>query len=113
MTTNPLWSLAAVFTPLSLLMFGGANAIIPEIHRQAVELQGWMSNDEFATLFAVAQVAPGPNILIVSLIGWQVAGLSGLLLATLAINLPHCRIALRPSGLDVRSPALPTGRGYV
>jgi chromate transporter len=90
MTRHPLWSIAAAFAPLSLLMFGGANAILPELHRQAVELRGWMTDTEFATLFAVAQVAPGPNILIVSLIGWQVAGLAGLLVATLAINLPHC-----------------------
>jgi chromate transporter len=90
MTSSPLWSLAAAFAPLSLLMFGGANAIIPELHRQAVELRGWMGDDEFATLFAIAQAAPGPNILIVSLIGWQVAGLPGLIVATIAINLPHC-----------------------
>lgn len=90
MTRAALWSLTAAFAPLSLLMFGGANAIIPEIHRQAVDVRGWMDDDTFATLFAIAQAAPGPNILIVSLIGWQVAGPAGLLTATLAINLPHC-----------------------
>jgi chromate transporter len=88
-----LWSLAAAFAPLSLLMFGGANAIIPEIHRQAVEVRGWMNDETFATLFAIAQAAPGPNILIVSLIGWQVAGPAGLLVATFAVNLPHCVLA--------------------
>ena len=41
----------------------------------------------------VAQIAPGPNILIVSLLGWQIAGLTGLLVATFAINLPHCILA--------------------
>jgi chromate transporter len=90
MTPGILWALAIVFAPLSLLMFGGANAIIPEIHRQVVEARGWLGDDEFATLFAVAQVAPGPNILIVSLIGWRLAGPAGLLVATAAINLPHC-----------------------
>lgn len=89
MTKGTLWSIVATFAPLSLLMFGGASAIIPEIHRQAVEAWGWMNNDTFATLFAIAQAAPGPDILIVSLIGWQVAGLIGLLTASLAINLPH------------------------
>jgi chromate transporter len=67
------------FSPMSLLMFGGANSIIPELHRQVVDVHAWMTSEEFATLFAVAQAAPGPNILIVSLIGWQVAGLAGLL----------------------------------
>jgi chromate transporter len=78
------------FAPMSLLMFGGANSIIPELHRQVVDVHAWMTSEEFATLFAVAQAAPGPNILIVSLIGWQVAGLAGLLAATVAINVPHC-----------------------
>jgi len=90
MSRHLLWALVTAFAPLSLLMVGGANAIIPEIHRQAVEAHGWMDDTAFAALFAVAQVAPGPNILIVSLIGWQVAGLAGLLVATVAINLPHC-----------------------
>jgi chromate transporter len=90
MTRSALWSLVATFAPLSLMMFGGANAIVPEIHRQAVDVHGWMNNAEFATLFAIAQVAPGPNILVVSLIGWQVAGLAGLLVASIAINVPHC-----------------------
>jgi len=90
MTGNPLWAIVAAFAPFSLLMFGGANAIIPEIHRQAVEVRSWLSDDEFATLFAVAQAAPGPNIRIVSLIGWHVAGIPGLLAATIAINVPHC-----------------------
>jgi chromate transporter len=92
MTKPVLWSIVASFAPLSLLMFGGANSIIPEIHRQAVELHGWMSDAQFVTLFAVAQAAPGPNILVVSLIGWQIAGLAGLLAATLAINVPHCTL---------------------
>jgi chromate transporter len=92
MTKAALWPLLGAFAPLSLMMFGGANSIIPEIHRQAVEVHGWMNDSEFATLFAVAQAAPGPNILVVSLIGWQVAGLAGLLVATLAINVPHCAL---------------------
>jgi chromate transporter len=92
MTKPALWSIIGAFAPLSLMMFGGANSIIPEIHRQTVVLHGWMNNAEFATLFAVAQTAPGPNILVVSLIGWQVAGIAGLLGATLAINVPHCAL---------------------
>jgi chromate transporter len=103
MTKPVLWAIVSAFAPLSLLMFGGANSIIPEIHRQAVELHGWMSNAEFATLFALAQAAPGPNILIVSLIGWQVAGLAGLLAATLAINVPHCVLTYLVGGIIGRT----------
>ena len=88
--TKVVFAILGAFAPMSLLMFGGANSIIPELHRQVVDVHAWMTSEKFATLFAVAQAAPGPNILIVSLIGWQVAGLGGLLAATVAINGPHC-----------------------
>ena len=87
---------------MSLLMFGGANSIIPELHRQVVDVHAWMTSEEFATLFAVAQAAPGPNILIVSLIGWQVAGVAGLLAATIAINGPHCLLTYFVGGFVAR-----------
>jgi chromate transporter len=92
----------SAFAPMSLLMFGGANSIIPELHRQVVDVHAWMTSEEFATLFAVAQAAPGPNILIVSLIGWQVAGLVGLLAATIAINGPHCLLTYFVGGFIAR-----------
>jgi chromate transporter len=76
------------FALLSLLAFGGANAVIPEIHRIAVETNHWMSSSDFAHLFAISQATPGPNIIVVTLIGWHVAGLAGALAATLAICLP-------------------------
>lgn len=83
-----LWFLAVHFAILSLLAFGGANTIIPEIHRQAVDVAHWTSNTEFADLFAIAQAAPGPNTLIVTLIGWYAAGLMGAVVATLAMCVP-------------------------
>ncbi|TAK49021.1 MAG: chromate transporter [Xanthobacteraceae bacterium] len=80
-----LFSLAAYFALLSLLAVGGANATIPEMHRIAVDAQRWMTDRQFVELFAISQIAPGPNILIVSLIGFQTAGLPGALVATLAM----------------------------
>jgi chromate transporter len=88
-----LWTLAVHFVTLSLLAVGGANAVIPEMHRQAVELTGWMSDRQFADLFAIAQVAPGPNIIIVTLVGFQVSGVAGALVATAAMCLPSCLLA--------------------
>ena len=76
------------FALLSLLAFGGANAVIPEIHRIAVENNHWLSSTTFAHLFAISQATPGPNVIIVTLIGWNVAGLAGALAATLAICVP-------------------------
>lgn len=86
---NPtLISLTLIYGQLSLLAFGGGNTILPEMQRQVVEVQQWMSAREFASLYALAQAAPGPNLLVSSLIGWRVAGLSGALVATLAVCLP-------------------------
>ena len=76
------------FALLSLLAFGGANAVMPEMHRLAVDRHGWMSDAEFADLFALAQAAPGPNVMIVTLIGLRAAGLAGALAATMAMCLP-------------------------
>ncbi len=80
--------LATDFGVLSLLSVGGASAVLPEMHRSLVEVHGWMTNREFAELYALAQASPGPNVLVVSLFGWQSAGLAGALVTTLAMILP-------------------------
>jgi chromate transporter len=85
--------LAVQFAIMSLLALGGANAVVPEMHRQAVELRGWMDDRQFADMFAISQVAPGPNVMIVTLIGYHVAGLSGALVATLAMCGPTAVLA--------------------
>ena len=83
-----LIEIAAQFLVLSLLSIGGANAVIPEIHLRAVEIEHWMTDADFAQLFALSQAAPGPNVLIVSLIGWKVAGVLGGVVAMLAMSGP-------------------------
>ena len=85
-----LSALALHFLGLSLLAVGGANAVLPEMHRHTVEVAGWLTEREFADLFAIAQVAPGPNIIIVTLIGYHVAGVAGALTATAAMCAPSC-----------------------
>jgi chromate transporter len=59
---------------LSLVSIGGINVLLPEIRRQVVNVHGWMTDAAFAHAFAIASAAPGPNVIVVSLIGWQVAG---------------------------------------
>lgn len=73
------------FLVMAFLAIGGANAVVPEMHRQVVEVERWMSDGEFAALFALSNAAPGPNVLIVTLVGWKVAGVVGALVATLAM----------------------------
>lgn len=89
-----LVQLALTFGLLSLLSIGGANATIPEIHRQMVEVLHWMDDATFAKLIAIGQTAPGPNVLVVSMIGWHVAGVGGLLLATAAFVGPSAVFAV-------------------
>ncbi|WP_029351337.1 chromate transporter [Bosea sp. 117] len=96
---NPLGALALNFLILSLLAVGGATAVLPEMHRQVVETAGWMTDAEFARAFAVAQAAPGPNILVVTLIGWHVAGVTGALVATFAMCAPASILAYVVGGV--------------
>jgi chromate transporter len=93
MMSGLLIQIARVFAALSLVSIGGVNAVLPEIRRQVVDVQGWMNDAAFADLFAISHAAPGPNIIMVSLIGWQLAGLAGLFVATLAIMIPSCSLA--------------------
>jgi chromate transporter len=86
--SDALSQLAIDFSLLSLFAFGGVITVLPEINRTVVEVHGWMSGAEFAQLFALAQASPGPNILVVSLIGWKVAGLAGAVVATGAVCAP-------------------------
>ena len=76
------------FALLSFVAFGGATALLPEMHRVVVENHQWLDDTTFTHLYAIAQAAPGPNVLVVTLIGWEVAGLAGALAATLAMCLP-------------------------
>ncbi len=89
-----LWAMALTFFTTAIFSFGGIATMIPEIHRQAVDIRGWLGNDDFATAFALSQIAPGPNILLMSMIGWRVAGWAGLAVATLATIVPTSLIAL-------------------
>ena len=94
MSARPgLIELLAGSAVLSLMAVGGANAIVPELHRQTVELRQWLTGPEFAALFAIASASPGPNVLIVTLIGWQLGGIPGALLTTVGICGPSSILA--------------------
>jgi chromate transporter len=88
-----LVELALYFALLSCIAFGGLPAVVPEMQRIVVEAKGWASADDFIHLFAIAQAAPGPNILFASLVGWKVAGLAGAVVALAAICIPAAVIS--------------------
>ena len=100
---NPILTLAWSFGLMSLFAVGGANAAIPEMHRLAVDVQHWMTDQQFADVFAISQLSPGPNVLIVTLIGYSVAGVVGALVATLAMCGPTAILAYYVSRLLQRS----------
>jgi chromate transporter len=91
--SGTLLTLALQFSLLSFLAVGGAISALPEMHRQAVDVYHWMTSTQFAQLVAIAQAAPGPNVLIVTLIGQQVAGIPGALVATVCMCGPACATA--------------------
>ncbi len=76
--------LALGYAQMSLLAVGGVSTVLPEMQRLVVQ-HGWMGRSEFAALFALAQMAPGPNMLVATAVGWRVAGLPGALAATLGM----------------------------
>ncbi|MBN8982394.1 MAG: chromate transporter [Rhizobiales bacterium] len=98
-----LFTLAWTFGLMSLLAIGGANSTIPEMHRIAVDVNHWMNDTQFADMFAISQLSPGPNVLIVTLIGFHVAGVVGALIATFAMCGPSAFLAYYVSNLLMRS----------
>ena len=88
MREDPLLGLILVFVPLSLLSIGGGPSILAGIEN-AVGARQWMSERDFLDLFAIARAAPGPGVLLVTLVGWKVAGISGAVVASLALFPPR------------------------
>ena len=85
---NPILALVIKVATLACVAVGGYITTITDLQRFVVTEQGWMSAELFVTLFAVAQAAPGPNFLIVTLLGWTVGGAFGAVVVTLAAILP-------------------------
>jgi len=96
---NTALALIGVFAPLSLVSFGGARTIIPDIETQAVSVHGWLTHREFIEMFAISRAAPGPGVTLVTLIGWKAGGWLGALVASLAIYVPVTLIVIGASVL--------------
>lgn len=79
---------------LSLMSFGGAIAVVPEVFRVAVETRGWLTPERFAELYAISQAAPGPNAMLLGLIGWTLTGWIGGLAVMLAFVGPTSVLAV-------------------
>lgn len=109
MTPADWLALLTHFLSLSLLAVGGAITTVPEMHRTLVDQNQWLSEGQFNASIAIAQSAPGPNVLFVALMGWHVglnaggglgagwvgwgSALAGVLLSMLGILLPSTTLA--------------------
>lgn len=89
-----LWALLAHFTLLSLLAIGGAITTAPDMQRFVVGERGWLSDAQFTASVALAQAAPGPNVLFVAVVGWNAGGVLGVLAALAGSLAPSATLAL-------------------
>jgi len=87
---HKLLSLAWVFALLSVVAVGGGTAILPEMERLVVHQFHWMGDQQFRDIYSLGQVAPGPNMLMVVVIGYRLAGAAGAAVVGLAFFLPDC-----------------------
>jgi len=97
MTAADLLGLFGHFLLLSMLAIGGAIATAPDMHRYVVVQQHWITDSQFTSSVALAQAAPGPNLLFVAVIGWNVAGIIGVLVTMVGILLPSTTFTLAVS----------------
>lgn len=82
------------FLMLSLLAIGGAIATAPDMHRYLVGEHGWLTDAQFTASIALAQAAPGPNVLFIPVLGYGVGGLAGAAVTLLGALLPSTTLAL-------------------
>ena len=89
-----LLALFVHFGMLSLLAIGGAITTAPDMQRFVVGEHGWLDDAQFTASVAIAQAAPGPNVLFVAVIGWNVAGLAGVAATLFGTLLPSTTLTL-------------------
>jgi chromate transporter len=105
--------LTALFLHLLALWFvavGGPSTILPEIHRYVVDVERLLTSAQFAEIYTLAQVAPGPNVMYVTLMGWYLAGWPGVAATTIPLLVPATTLTLLVGHLNERYPNAPFGR---
>lgn len=122
--TGILLRLVWLMVPLSLISIGGGASILAGIEEGVVFQYGWFDQSEFLDLFAISRASPGPGSMLITLIGWRLAGWIGALVATFAIFLPSsilCYLVYRTTNLSrgrrwfriLRTGLAPIGTGLV
>ena len=98
------------FLLLWFVAVGGPSAILPDIHRYVVEAEHLLTSAEFAEIYTLAQVAPGPNVMYVTLMGWYLAGWRGAAATTIPLLIPATTLTLLVGHLNERYPNALLGR---
>jgi len=98
------------FLLLSAMAFGGTNTVLPDMHRYVVEVHHWITDKQFADAYTISQATPGPKVMYVTLIGWQVAGWVGAVATTLAVVIASAGLTLLVVRLSARNPDAPLRR---
>jgi chromate transporter len=98
------------FLALWFVAIGGPSTILPDVHRYLVDVHHLLTNTQFAEIYTLAQVAPGPNAMYVTLIGWHLAGWAGAAATTLPLLVPASTLTLLVGHLNERYPNAPIGR---
>jgi chromate transporter len=99
--------LGGLFLHFLLLWFiavGGPSAILPAIYRYVVDVQQLLTSAQFAEIYTLAQVAPGPNVMYVTLMGWYLAGWRGAAATTIPLLIPATTLTLLVGHLNERYP---------
>jgi len=104
MSRVDLTALFLHFLALWFVAIGGPSTILPDVHRYLVESHHLLTNSEFAELYTLAQVAPGPNAMYVTLIGWHLAGWQGVAATTIPLLVPATTLTLLVGHLNERYP---------
>ena len=91
------------FLALSLLAIGGAISTVPDMQRFVVGEQHWLTDAQFTASVALAQAAPGPNVLFVAVIGFNVGGLAGVLATLAGTLLPSTTLAMAATRYSSRN----------
>jgi chromate transporter len=95
------------FLALWFVAVGGPSAILPDIHRYMVEANPLLTNKEFAEIYTLAQAAPGPNVMYVTLMGWHLAGWAGAAATTIPLLVPATTLTLLVGHFNERYPDAP------
>ena len=96
-----LLNLSWVFALLSIMAVGGGTAVLPEMQHMTVHTFRWLTDGQFRDIYSIGQVAPGPNMLMVLVIGYRLAGAAGAVVVGLAFFVPDCILTLAANRLWV------------